>query len=102
MGNIFKKLRDSMPARRKHIRELRDSLARVESKLACVVNEICDNNGLGRLELMLANAHVPVQHRHIFYRMFSATRGNVNIDSVSNLINDGGGGASLVLRIPQV
>lgn len=36
-----------------------------------LANALSDPKGLGKLELMLHNAHIPSQHYDIFYKMFA-------------------------------
>lgn len=66
----------NMPARRKHI----DNVSYLINDLR---NAIVDSNGLGRLYLMLQNAHVPIQHYDIFIKMFA------NNTSFANKIGGG-------------
>lgn len=76
----MKSINENMPARKKHVREV--SLLINELR-----NAIVDPNGLGRLHLMLQNAHVPVQYHDIFIKIFACANNH-------NLISKVGGGSS--------
>lgn len=96
-----------MPARRKHTNELKGMIMHLEHILHNVSNGICDSSSIGKLELMLANAHIPMEYRDIFYKMFAMTRNakackynanTLNLDFIYHNQNDldmGGGKLTL-------
>lgn len=73
MYKFFHKLRDNMPARRKHILELQHKLNHQESLLRLLMSfDLNPTDVFTRLNLMLVNAHIPPHYYDIFYRMLQS------------------------------
>ena len=56
---------------------------------------MADKDGLGKLQLMLYNAHVPKKYYNIFYAMFVAIKENdTSLSQIFANYNNGDGGAN--------
>ena len=68
-----------------------DVLCNIHNSLTLLMGAVCDEKGLGKLNLMLANAKVPSKYYDIFYEMLAYKKiPTANYAADNNCVYDGG------------
>lgn len=68
-----------------------DVLCNIHNSLTLLMGAVCDEKGLGKLNLMLANAKVPSKYYDIFYEMLAYKKiPTANYATDNNCVYDGG------------